>query len=160
MILCNVRDVDSVDNVNNFDLVREINSLLNKGMSLNDVAKQLKTNKKDLLKVMKGRDYIFDKSEGCFIQEKPIIQRIENLEEKQKEQEKIILELLSNTKQKNELKIDNDILNGEIVQKSYKLNKEIAERFSDYCKELRGSGIKSQDVLSMALLEFLNKRNR
>ena len=119
-----------MSNVNNFDLVREINSLLNKGMSLNDVAKQLKTNKKDLLKVMKGRDYIFDKSEGCF------------------------------TKQKNELKIDNDILNGEIVQKSYKLNKEIAERFSDYCKELRGSGIKSQDILSMALLEFLNKRNR
>ncbi|WP_283703004.1 hypothetical protein [Clostridium perfringens] len=145
-----------MNNVNNFDLVREINSLLNKGMSLNDVAKQLKTNKKDLLKVMKGRDYIFDKSEGCFIQEKPIIQRIEKLEQQQRE----ILELLSNTKQKNELKIDNDILNGEIVQKSYKLNKEIAERFSDYCKELRGSGIKSQDILSMALLEFLNKRNR
>ncbi|MGU8532483.1 hypothetical protein P7C80_15245 (plasmid) [Clostridium perfringens] len=145
-----------MSNVNNFDLVREINSLLNKGMSLNDVAKQLKTNKKDLLKVMKGRDYIFDKSEGCFIQEKPIIQRIEKLEQQQRE----ILELLSNTKQKNELKIDNDILNGEIVQKSYKLNKEIAERFSDYCKELRGSGIKSQDILSMALLEFLNKRNR
>ena len=148
--------MDSVNNVNNFDLVREINSLLNKGMSLNDVAKQLKTNKKDLLKVMKGRDYIFDKSEGCFIQEKPIIQRIEKLEQQQRE----ILELLSNTKQKNELKIDNDILNGEIVQKSYKLNKEIAERFSDYCKELRGSGIKSQDILSMALLEFLQKRNR
>ncbi|EOU1998051.1 hypothetical protein C4D26_10905 [Clostridium perfringens] len=145
-----------MSNVNNFDLVREINSLLNKGMSLNDVAKQLKTNKKDLLKVMKNRDYIFDKSEGCFIQEKPIIQRIEKLEQQQRE----ILELLSNTKRKNELKIDNDILNGEIVQKSYKLNKEIAERFSDYCKELRGSGIKSQDILSMALLEFLNKRNR
>ncbi|MDK0681478.1 hypothetical protein P5E76_15960 [Clostridium perfringens] len=145
-----------MDNVNNFDLVREINSLLNKGMSLNDVAKQLKTNKKDLLKVMKGRDYIFDKSEGCFIQEKPIIQRIEKLEQQQRE----ILELLSNTKQKNELKIDNDILNGEIIQKSYKLNKSIAQRFSDYCKELRGSGIKSQDILSMALLEFLQKRNR
>ena len=148
--------MDSVSNVDNFDLVREINSLLNKGMSLNDVAKQLKTNKKDLLKVMKGRDYIFDKSEGCFIQEKPIIQRIEKLEQQQRE----ILELLSNTKQKNELKIDNDILNGEIIQKSYKLNKSIAQRFSDYCKELRGSGIKSQDILSMALLEFLQKRNR
>lgn len=145
-----------MSNVNNFDLVREINSLLNKGMSLNDVAKQLKTNKKDLLKVMKGRDYIFDKSEGCFIQEKPIIQRIEKLEQQQRE----ILELLSNTKQKNELKIDNDILNGEIVQKSYKLNKNIADRFQLYCKELRGSGIKSQDILSMALLEFLQKRNR
>ncbi|MDK0812073.1 hypothetical protein P5E54_15155 [Clostridium perfringens] len=145
-----------MSNVDNFDLVREINSLLNKGMSLNDVAKQLKTNKKDLLKVMKGRDYIFDKSEGCFIQEKPIIQRIEKLEQQQRE----ILELLSNTKQKNELKIDNDILNGEIVQKSYKLNKNIADRFQLYCKELRGSGIKSQDILSMALLEFLQKRNR
>ena len=145
-----------MSNVDNFDLVREINSLLNKGMSLNDVAKQLKTNKKDLLKVMKGRNYIFDKSEGCFIQEKPIIQRIEKLEQQQRE----ILELLSNTKQKNELKIDNDFLNGEIIQKSYKLNKSIAQRFSDYCKELRGSGIKSQDILSMALLEFLQKRNR
>lgn len=145
-----------MDNVNNFDLVREINSLLNKGMSLNDVAKQLKTNKKDLLKVMKNRDYIFDKSEGCFIQEKPIIQRIEKLEQQQRE----ILELLSNTKRKNELKIDNDILNGEIIQKSYKLNKNIAQRFGDYCKELRGSGIKSQDILSQALLEFLNKRSK
>ncbi|MDM0944437.1 hypothetical protein QTI83_13295 [Clostridium perfringens] len=145
-----------MSNVNNFDLVREINSLLNKGMSLNDVAKQLKTNKKDLLKVMKNRDYIFDKSEGCFIQEKPIIQRIEKLEQQQRE----ILELLSNTKRKNELKIDNDILNGEIIQKSYKLNKNIAQRFGDYCKELRGSGIKSQDILSQALLEFLNKRSK
>ena len=79
MILCNVRGVDSVSNVDNFDLVREIN---------------------------------------------------------------------------------NDILHGEIIQKSYKLNKSIAQRFSDYCKELRGSGIKSQDILSMALLEFLQKRHR
>lgn len=135
--------------MNNFDLVREINSLLNKGMSLNDVAKQLKTNKKDLLKVMKGRDYIFDKSEGCFIQEKPIIQRIEKLEQQNKE----ILELLSNTKQKNELKIDNDILNGKIIGRSFKLYENTSRRFTDFCNTHRE--LKMYEILSIALEKYM-----
>ncbi|WP_315082208.1 hypothetical protein [uncultured Clostridium sp.] len=138
-----------MDNVNNFDLVREINSLLNKGMSLNDVAKQLKTNKKDLLKVMKGRDYIFDKSEGCFIQEKPIIQRIEKLEQQQRE----ILELLSNTKQKNELKIDNDILNGKIIGRSFKLYENTSKKFTEFCNTHRE--LKMYEILSIALEKFM-----
>lgn len=142
-----------MNNVNNFDLVREINSLLNKGMSLNDVAKQLKTNKKDLLKVMKGRDYIFDKSEGCFIQEKPIIQRIEKLEKKQKEQEEIILELLSNTKQKNELKIDNDILNGKIIGRSFKLYENTSKKFTEFCNTHRE--LKMYEILSIALEKYM-----
>ncbi|MDM0964541.1 hypothetical protein QTI94_13440 [Clostridium perfringens] len=138
-----------MSNVNNFDLVREINSLLNKGMSLNDVAKQLKTNKKDLLKVMKGRDYIFDKSEGCFIQEKPIIQRIEKLEQQQRE----ILELLSNTKQKNELKIDNDILNGKIIGRSFKLYENTSKKFTEFCNTHRE--LKMYEILSIALEKFM-----
>ena len=81
-------------------------------------------------------------SKGILSKEETLTKHIEKIEKKQKEQEEIILELLSNTKQKNELKIDNDILNGEIVQKSYKLNKGIADRFQSYCKELRSSGIK------------------
>ncbi|MDM0950345.1 hypothetical protein QTI79_14205 [Clostridium perfringens] len=138
-----------MDNVNNFDLVREINSLLNKGMSLNDVAKQLKTNKKDLLKVMKNRDYIFDKSEGCFIQEKPIIQRIEKLEQQQRE----ILELLSNTKRKNELKIDNDILNGKIIGRSFKLYENTSKKFTEFCNTHRE--LKMYEILSIALEKFM-----
>lgn len=138
-----------MSNVDNFDLVREINSLLNKGMSLNDVAKQLKTNKKDLLKVMKGRDYIFDKSEGCFIQEKPIIQRIEKLEQQQRE----ILELLSNTKQKNELKIDNDILNGKIIGRSFKLYENTSKKFTEFCNTHRE--LKMYEILSIALEKFM-----
>lgn len=141
--------MDSVSNVNNFDLVREINSLLNKGMSLNDVAKQLKTNKKDLLKVMKGRDYIFDKSEGCFIQEKPIIQRIEKLEQQQRE----ILELLSNTKQKNELKIDNDILNGKIIGRSFKLYENTSKKFTEFCKN--HPELKMQEIITVALEKYM-----
>nr|WP_243158404.1 phage antirepressor KilAC domain-containing protein [Clostridium perfringens] len=127
-------------------------------MSINQIAKMLKVKRNEIFEIMKKEGFVFDKEQGFFvnINEDSLIKRVEKLEQQQRE----ILELLSNTKQKNELKIDNDILNGEIVQKSYKLNKEIAERFSDYCKELRGSGIKSQDILSMALLEFLNKRNR
>ncbi|EPZ9216581.1 hypothetical protein JVI29_002976 [Clostridium perfringens] len=142
-----------MSNVDNFDLIREINSLLNKGMSLNDVAKQLKTNKKDLLKVMKGRDYIFDKSEGCFIQEKPIIQRIEKLEKKQKEQEEIILELLSNTKQKNELKIDNDILNGKIIGRSFKLYENTSKKFTEFCKN--HPELKMQEIITVALEKYM-----
>lgn len=140
-------------------LVEQINnSLVLEGKSINQIAKMLKVKRSEIFDIMKQNGFTYDKEQGFFVKinEESLIKRIEKLEQQNKE----ILELLSNTKQKNELKIDNNILNGEIVQKSYKLNKEIAERFSDYCKELRGSGIKSQDILSMALLEFLNKRNR
>ncbi|MBI6111793.1 hypothetical protein [Clostridium perfringens] len=148
-----------MNNVDKGNLVEKINnSLVVNGMSINQIAKMLKVKRNEIFEIMKKEGFVFDKEQGFFvnINEDSLIKRVEKLEQQQRE----ILELLSNTKQKNELKIDNDILNGEIVQKSYKLNKEIAERFSDYCKELRGSGIKSQDILSMALLEFLNKRNR
>ncbi|MDH5078457.1 hypothetical protein [Clostridium perfringens] len=148
-----------MNNVDKGNLVEKINnSLVVNGMSINQIAKILKVKRNEIFEIMKKEGFVFDKEQGFFvnINEDSLIKRVEKLEQQQRE----ILELLSNTKQKNELKIDNDILNGEIVQKSYKLNKEIAERFSDYCKELRGSGIKSQDILSMALLEFLNKRNR
>ncbi|NGT07367.1 hypothetical protein ACSW8Q_17865 (plasmid) [Clostridium perfringens] len=140
-------------------LVEQINnSLVLEGKSINQIAKMLKVKRSEIFDIMKQNGFTYDKEQGFFVKinEESLIKRIEKLEQQNKE----ILELLSNTKQKNELKIDNNILNGEIVQKSYKLNKDIAERFSDYCKELRGSGIKSQDILSMALLEFLNKRNR
>ncbi|MGV1040611.1 hypothetical protein [Clostridium perfringens] len=148
-----------MNNVDKGNLVEKINnSLVVNGMSINQIAKMLKVKRNEIFEIMKKEGFVFDKEQGFFVKinEDSLIKRVEKLEQQQRE----ILELLSNTKQKNELKIDNDILNGEIVQKSYKLNKEIAERFSDYCKELRGSGIKSQDILSMALLEFLNKRNR
>lgn len=152
-----------MNNVDKGNLVEKINnSLVVNGMSINQIAKMLKVKRNEIFEIMKKEGFVFDKEQGFFvnINEDSLIKRVEKLEKKQKEQEEIILELLSNTKQKNELKIDNDILNGEIIQKSYKLNKSIAQRFSDYCKELRGSGIKSQDILSMALLEFLQKRNR
>ncbi|MDU5650172.1 MAG: hypothetical protein E6038_03485 [Clostridium perfringens] len=151
--------MSNVNNVDKGNLVEKINnSLVVNGMSINQIAKMLKVKRNEIFEIMKKEGFVFDKEQGFFVKinEDSLIKRVEKLEQQQRE----ILELLSNTKQKNELKIDNDILNGEIVQKSYKLNKEIAERFSDYCKELRGSGIKSQDILSMALLEFLNKRNR
>lgn len=151
-------NVDKSNEHNN--LVQTINnSLVVEGMSINQIAKMLKVKRNEIFEIMKENGFIYDRNQGFFVkinEDYSLIKRVEKLEQQQRE----ILELLSNTKQKNELKIDNDILNGEIVQKSYKLNKEVAERFSDYCKELRGSGIKSQDILSMALLEFLNKRNR
>ncbi|MBI6048818.1 hypothetical protein ACHM17_12415 [Clostridium perfringens] len=140
-------------------LVEQINnSLVLEGKSINQIAKMLKVKRSEIFDIMKQNGFTYDKEQGFFVKinEESLIQRIEKLEQQQRE----ILELLSNTKQKNELKIDNDILNGEIIQKSYKLNKNIADRFLLYCKELRGSGIKSQDVLSLALLEFLQKRNR
>ncbi|EOU2067477.1 hypothetical protein C4D45_09350 [Clostridium perfringens] len=151
-------NVDKSNEHNN--LVQTINnSLVVEGMSINQIAKMLKVKRNEIFEIMKENGFIYDRNQGFFVkinEDYSLIKRVEKLEQQQRE----ILELLSNTKQKNELKIDNDILNGEIIQKSYKLNKSIAQRFSDYCKELRGSGIKSQDILSMALLEFLQKRNR
>lgn len=152
-----------MNNVSNVDygILQSINNMMVlEGFTLEEVSKKFKMKKGEIINIFKREGFIFDSVEGYFIKEETLTKRIEKIEKKQKEQEEIILELLSNTKQKNELKIDNDILNGEIIQKSYKLNKSIAQRFSDYCKELRGSGIKSQDILSLALLEFLQKRNR
>ena len=154
--------MDSVSNVDKGNLVEKINnSLIVNDMSINQIAKMLKVKRNEIFEIMKKEGFVFDKEQGFFVKINDdslinLIKRIDKLEQQQRE----ILELLSNTKSKNELEIDEDILKGEIVQKSYKLNKEIAKRFSDYCKELRGSGIKSQDVLSLALLEFLNKRNK
>ncbi|HDI3014673.1 TPA: hypothetical protein PL520_001961 [Clostridium perfringens] len=151
-----------MSNVDKGNLVEKINnSLIVNDMSINQIAKMLKVKRNEIFEIMKKEGFVFDKEQGFFVKINDdslinLIKRIDKLEQQQRE----ILELLSNTKSKNELEIDEDILKGEIVQKSYKLNKEIAKRFSDYCKELRGSGIKSQDVLSLALLEFLNKRNK
>ncbi|MDM0915860.1 hypothetical protein QTI84_01180 [Clostridium perfringens] len=148
-----------MSNLDKGNLVEKINnSLVIEGMSINQIAKMLKCKRTDIFEIMKENGFIYDRNQQFFVKinEDSLIKRVEKLEQQQRE----ILELLSNTKQKNELKISENILNGEIVQKSYKLNKEVAERFGNYCKELRSSGIKSQDILSMALLEFLNKRNR
>lgn len=143
-----------VDKSNLIEIIN--NSLVVEGMSINQIAKMLKVKRNEIFEIMKKEGLTYDKEQGFFVKinEDSLIKRVEKLEQQQKE----ILELLSNTKEKNELKISENILNGEIVQKSYKLNKEVAERFAMYCKELRGSGIKAQDILSLALYEFLEKR--
>lgn len=138
-------------------LVEQINnSLVLEGKSINQIAKMLKCKRTDIFDIMKENGFTYDKEQGFFVKinEDSLVKRVEKLEE---QMNKVILELLSNTKQKKGLKIENeDILNGEIVQKSYKLNKDIAERFGAYCKSVRGT-IKAQDLISLALLEFLQK---
>lgn len=88
-------------------------------MSINQIAKMLKCKRNEIFEIMKKEGFVFDKEQQFFVKinEDSLIKRVEKLEQQQRE----ILELLSNTKQKNELKIDNDILNGKIIGRSFKL---------------------------------------
>ena len=152
MILCNVRGVDSVSNVDKGNLVEKINnSLVVNGMSINQIAKMLKVKRNEIFEIMKKEGFVFDKEQQFFVKinEDSLIKRVEKLEQQQRE----ILELLSNTKQKNELKIDNDILNGKIIGRSFKLYENTSKKFTEFCNTHRE--LKMYEILSIALEKFM-----
>lgn len=140
-----------MNSVNNSDLAKKINDLLvMEGMSLDDVARQLKTRKKDIISLMKREGFILDNAEGYFVKEEPLKKRIERLEEQQKE----ILVLLSNTK-KETLKIDSSVLDGDIIPRSFKLYKNTSEKFTKFCENHRE--LKMYEILTVALEEFMDR---
>ena len=92
-----------MSNVDNKSLVEKINnSLVVEGMSINQIAKMLKCKRNEIFEIMKKEGFVFDKEQQFFVKinEDSLIKRVEKLEQQQRE----ILELLSNTKQKNEFK--------------------------------------------------------
>ncbi|HFD1835884.1 TPA: hypothetical protein ACF32C_002789 [Clostridium perfringens] len=144
--------------MNNVDksLVEQINnSLVLEGKSINQIAKMLKVKRSEIFDIMKQNGFTYDKEQGFFVKinEESLIKRIEKLEKKQKEQEEIILDLLSNTKQKNELKIDNDILNGKIIGRSFKLYENTSKKFTKFCNTHRE--LKMYEILSIALEKYM-----
>ena len=143
-----------MNNVSNVDksLVEQINnSLVVNGMSINQIAKMLKVKRNEIFEIMKKEGFVFDKEQQFFVKinEESLIKRIEKLEQQNKE----ILELLSNTKQKNELKIDNDILNGKIIGRSFKLYENTSKKFTEFCNTHRE--LKMYEILSIALEKFM-----
>lgn len=137
--------------MNNFNLVKPVNDLLvTEGLTLDEVAKRFKMKRKDIIFNMKREGFVFDKVEGYFIKEETLIKRIERLEEQQKE----ILELLSITERKS-LKIDSNVLQGDIIPRTFKLYKPISLKFTQFCNEHRE--LKMQEILTVALEEFMEK---
>lgn len=137
--------------MNNFNLVKPVNDLLvTEGLTLDEVAKRFKMKRKDIIFNMKREGFVFDKVEGYFIKEETLIKRIERLEEQQKE----ILELLSNTK-KETLRIDSNLLEGDIIPRTFKLYKRTSLKFTKFCNEHRE--LKMQEILTVALEEFMKK---
>ncbi|WP_415313905.1 hypothetical protein [Clostridium perfringens] len=133
-------------------LVEQINnSLVLEGKSINQIAKMLKVKRSEIFDIMKQNGFTYDKEQGFFVKinEESLIKRIEKLEQQQRE----ILELLSNTKQKNELKIDNDILNGKIIGRSFKLYENTSKKFTEFCNTHRE--LKMYEILSIALEKFM-----
>ncbi len=133
-------------------LVEQINnSLVVNGMSINQIAKMLKVKRNEIFEIMKKEGFVFDKEQQFFVKinEDSLIKRVEKLEQQQRE----ILELLSNTKQKNELKIDNDILNGKIIGRSFKLYENTSKKFTEFCNTHRE--LKMYEILSIALEKFM-----
>ena len=144
-----------MSNVDKGNLVEKINnSLVVNGMSINQIAKMLKVKRNEIFEIMKKEGFVFDKEQGFFVKINEdslinLVKRIEKLEQQQRE----ILELLSNTKQKNELKIDNDILNGKIIGRSFKLYENTSRRFTDFCNTHRE--LKMYEILSIALEKYM-----
>ncbi|MDZ5038223.1 hypothetical protein GNF78_13430 [Clostridium perfringens] len=144
-----------MSNVDNSNLVEKINnSLVVEGMSINQIAKMLKVKRNEIFEIMKKEGFVFDKEQGFFVKINEdslinLVKRIEKLEQQQRE----ILELLSNTKQKNELKIDNDILNGKIIGRSFKIYENTSRRFTDFCNTHRE--LKMYEILSIALEKYM-----
>lgn len=135
--------------MNNFNLVKAVNDLLvTEGLTLDEVAKRFKMKRKDIIFNMKREGFIFDKVEGYFIKEETLIKRIERLEEQQKE----ILELLSSTERKS-LKIDSNVLQGDIIPRTFKLYKRTSLKFTKFCNEHRE--LKMQEIITVALEEFM-----
>lgn len=144
--------MDNVSNVDKGNLVEKINnSLVVNGMSINQIAKMLKVKRNEIFEIMKKEGFVFDKEQQFFVKinEDSLIKRVEKLEQQQRE----ILELLSNTKQKNELKIDNDILNGKIIGRSFKLYENTSKKFTEFCNTHRE--LKMYEILSIALEKFM-----
>lgn len=141
-----------MNNVDKDNLVEKINnSLVVNGMSINQIAKMLKVKRNEIFEIMKKEGFVFDKEQQFFVKinEDSLIKRVEKLEQQQRE----ILELLSNTKQKNELKIDNDILNGKIIGRSFKLYENTSKKFTEFCNTHRE--LKMYEILSIALEKFM-----
>lgn len=143
-----------MDNVNYGDksFVEKINnSLVVEGMSINQIAKILKVKRNEIFEIMKKEGLTYDKEQGFFVKinEDSLIKRVEKLEQQQKE----ILELLSNTKEKNELKIKEDILRGKIIGRSFKIYEETSRRFTEFCNEHRE--LKMYEILTIALENFI-----
>lgn len=140
-----------MNNVDNRSLVEKINnSLVIEGMSINQIAKMLKCKRTDIFDIMKENGFTYDKEQGFFIKinNDSLLKRIEHLEEQQKE----ILELLSNTK-KETLKIDSNVLQGNIITRTFKLYKNTSEKFTKFCNEHRE--LKMQEIITVALEEFM-----
>jgi hypothetical protein len=74
-----------------------------------------------------------------------------------KEELKQIVELFNNqcSGQVTEIILDKRIRNGKNTIRSFSLNEDISSKFSEYCDSHRH--IKQQDLLSQALLEFLDR---
>lgn len=141
-----------MSNVDKGNLVEKINnSLVVNGMSINQIAKMLKVKRNEIFEIMKKEGFVFDKEQQFFVKinEDSLIKRVEKLEQQQRE----ILELLSNTKQKNELKIDNDILNGKIIGRSFKLYENTSKKFTEFCKN--HPELKMQEIITVALEKYM-----
>lgn len=140
-----------MNSVDSKSLVEKINnSLVVEGMSINQIAKMLKCKRTDIFDIMKENEFAYDKEQGFFVKinNDSLIKRIERLEEQQKE----ILELLSNTERKS-LKIDSSVLEGDIIPRTFKLYRNTSEKFTKFCNEHRE--LKMQEIITVALEEFM-----
>lgn len=135
--------------MDNSNLAKKINDLMAmEGYNIKGVAKLLKTTDKEILNVMRNEGFIYDRKEKYFIKEEPLKKRIELIEEQQKE----LFELINSMKKKS-LRIDSNVLEGNIIPRTFKIYQNTSEKFTEFCNEHRE--LKMQEILTIALERYM-----
>lgn len=138
--------------------------------SLTKISEEMKVSRKTLRNRFDKVGYVYDKQSNKYIiksiekdevglnntiNANVLFSKIEGLERQIKALEGEVNKLKIESKETGFNEIDIRALEGETVSRCYRLNKEVQQEFSKFCK--RNSSYKVQDILGTALVEFMEK---
>lgn len=148
------------------DKILEVNKLLQSGLNLTEVCRQLKRSKNTVRKHAGTLGYFYDAKEKLYL-----LKPIENAPQENFKQlgdaeylskridamaidiEDLKSDLKRVTKTGSDINILDDELTGELKVKSFKVYTKVLNRFIDFSVNYKS--IKKQDLVSQALLEFI-----
>lgn len=148
------------------DQVEYINQKL-ENQTLTDVCKDIQVSRSTVRERFLKQGYLFDKSNNKYVYDSESNNKsikgdkckndTKALEEKIQVLESKIEAIESKLNNNNSSGVDIKKFEGKTVSRCYRLYEEVQKDFSKYCK--KNSNYKVQDILSMALYEYMKKSN-
>lgn len=160
---------DDFNKLNLKDQVEFINKNLG-SKTLTEISKEIKISRSTIRERFLKQGYIFDKNKNKYIYSSEINNKAQKenkcnnntnvLEEKIKALESKIeaIESKLNNKNKEFNAIEIKKFDGKTVSRCYRVYEDIQKEFSKFCKE--NSNYKVQDILSMALYEYMKNNKK